>query len=430
MDPKPRFVLHETKERPHATRDIAEAAGLSQYQVWNQVIALNERLKATLKLNRDPITVSGSGSWRVDGAAGLLRLNNQVEIEVVPKFLNPQDSTWRADFFLLAVLVRTGHLLVGDEIEAGIQDRGDLATLVARSLLHMHSENQRRPIRGYERVSRSDFSFDGEVEWDTLLLPESDGFRLHRLELTRRNDHNAVLRGAVDALDFEVGDGDTRAQLQRLARRLGDQAPPRRTYAHLPQRHSAWKQAYSLSQLVLEGMGLDLRGGTLSGPGFVLSTWSAWETLCEAIVRRVTPGSRTVGQHPFPLGVRGDGTPVSAKPDIAVLKDGVTRYLIDAKYKTRQGRKPSISSTDLYESLAFMRAAKTDCIVLLYPSLDSTVVLPLGGWKHFDDVRVDKLRVQAAQVQVRGLAQRGGFDRLVEGARGALGVTPATASDE
>lgn len=420
MDAKPRLVLHETKDRPYTTREVAEATGLNHDEVRAQVAALNDRLKDLLGYDSDPIVVNGAGTWRVDGVAGLLRLNEQVELEVVPKFLDPDDSNWRADFFLLAVLVRTGHLLVGDEIAAGVEDRGDLATLVARSLLHMHSENQRRPIRGYKRMTQTDFSFDGDVDWDTLLLPEPDGFRLQRLELTRRNPHNAVLRGAVDALVPEVGEGDTRAQLQRLARRLGDQAPPTRLTKRLPQRHRSWKQAYSLSQLVLEGMGLDLDGGTWTGPGFVLSTWSAWETLCEAIVRRANPGSRTAGQHPFPLGERGDGTPVEAKPDIAVIKDGSTRFLLDAKYKTRQGRKPSINSTDLYEGLAFMRAAQTDRIVLLYPSLDSVDDLQLGAWKHFDEVRVDGLRVQAAQVQVRGLAQRGGFGRLVEGTRQAL----------
>lgn len=416
---KTRFVLQETQDRPHATRLVAEASGATPGEVHAQVADLNDRLKRLLGYETDPITVNGSGTWRIDGVAGLLRLNDQVELEVVPKFLDPRSGDWRTDFFLLAVLVRTGHLLVGDEIAAGIEDRGDLATLVARSLLRMHGENQRRPIRGYRRMSRADFSFDGDVDWDTLLLPEPDGFRLQRLELTQRNPQNAVLKAAVAALVPEVGEGDTRAQLQRLARQLGDQASPPHSPQRLPQRHRSWGQAYALSQLVLEGMGLDLDGGEFTGPGFVLSTWAAWESLCEEVIRRAVPGFRTLAQNPFVLGKRGT-VDVITRPDISVMKHGTAELLLDAKYKTRQGRKPSVSSADLYESLAFLRAAGAERMILLYPATMGVETLPLGHWRYFDEVRVDELRIQGAELQVRGVATRGGFDRLVLGARRSL----------
>lgn len=420
MGAKSRLVLHETKERPHATREVSESTGLTPDEVRGQAAELNDRLKEFLGYDSAPIAVNSAGGWRVDGVAGLLRLNEQVELEVVPKFLDPNDSTWRADFFLLAVLVRTGHLLLADEIAAGVEDRGDLATLVARSLLHMHAENQRRSIRGYKRVHRADFSFDGDLDWDSLLIPEPDGFRVQRLELTRRNEHNAVLRAAVDVLIPEVGEGDTRLQLQRLTHRLGDQGRPGNANRRLPQRHRSWTQAYTLSQLVLEGMGLDLTGGELTGPGFVLSTWKAWESLCEEVVRRAVPGVRAMAQHPYHLGQRGDGSEVVAKPDLALVKDGQTRLLLDAKYKTRHARKPAINSTDLYEALAFLRASGGDQILLLYPALDKVDDLPLGGWRIFDEVLVDGQSVQAAQLQVRGLAKRGGFDRLVQGVQAGL----------
>lgn len=425
MATNPRLVLHETKNRPHTTRDAAEASGVSTDAIRSQVADLNDRIKALLGYTRSPIEVDGAGTWRVDGVAGLLRLNDRVEIEVVPKFFDPADDNWRADFFLLAVLVRTGHLLVADEVAAGIEDRGDLATLVARALLRMHSENQRRPIRGYKRLSRADFSFDGDVDWDSLLLPEPDGFRQQRLELTRRNSHNAVLKAAVDALIPEVGEGDTRAQLLRLTRSLGSQSAPPKTASRLAPRHRSWSQAYTLSQLVIEGMGLDLDGGAFTGPGFIVSTWAAWESLCEEVIRRATPGFRTVAQHPYPLGWRTATTEVVTKPDIAILDANGPRLLLDAKYKARQGRKPKISSTDLYEGLAFLRAAKVQRIILLYPALDSDGSLELGEWEYFDEVTVEDLHVQAAQVQVRGLSQRGGFDRLVSGAQAVLGSVSA-----
>lgn len=420
MTPSSRLVLHETKRRPRTTHELAALMGVETNVVRTQAAELNDRLKKLLSYERDPVEIDGSGAWRVDGVAGLLRLNDRIEIEVVPKFLDPDDESWRTDFFLLAVLVRTGHVLPLDEISADIEARGDLATLVARALIRMHADNGRRPIRGYTRLARSDFSFDGDVDWDSMLLPEADGFRLQGLELTRRNEHNAVLKAAIDALLPEVAEGDTRAIMQRLSHAFGHQPKPHRAPPSLPQRHRPWSQAYSLSQFVLDGMGLKLGGGEFTGPGFVISTWAAWQSLCEEVVRRATPGDRTSFQHSFQLGWRADGTQVDASPDIAVLRLGRTKYLLDAKYKTRQGKKPAISSTDLYEGLAFLRASKAKRITLLYPALQGVEELPLGSWKQFDEVTVDDLRVRGIEVQVRGLARRDALMKIAGGIRMAL----------
>ena len=195
-----RIVLHELRERPNTTAEISKLCNISSDEAILQLRNLNIHVTRLLGYEKDPITVSANGGWKADGIAGLLRLNSQVELEVVPKFLDPSNGTWRLDFFLLAVLVKTGHLLVHDEISAGAQDRGDLATLIARSFLTLYAENQRRPIRAYKRVQRADYAVDGDVEWDTLSLPEPDGFRFSRLELAQQNPYNAILAAAVRIL--------------------------------------------------------------------------------------------------------------------------------------------------------------------------------------------------------------------------------------
>lgn len=414
-----RFVLVEAQESPNATRQLADASGVNTEDIYAQVATLNERLREVLGYEADPITVGGTGTLRVDGVAGLLRLNNRVELEIVPKFLDPSNDDWRADFFRLAVLVATGHLLATDAISAGVQDRGDLATLIAEALLGLHRQNERRPIRGYRRMTRAEFSIDGDVDWETLILPEPDGFRLERLELTSQNAYNAILKAAVSALGSEVGEGDSRGQLHRLSRRLGRQGRPPRSAPVLPRRHHAWQQAYALSQLVLEGMGLDLRGGDFTGPGFVVSTWQAWQALCEEVVRRALPGRRTLAQNPFVLGRRGTSD-VLTRPDITVFEGQSVKFLLDAKYKTRYGRKPTITNSDIYESLAFLRAAGTREMVLLYPAVQELVASPIGTLREFDRVRVDDVTIRGVEVQIGGLAARGAFDRLVVNVRDSL----------
>ncbi|MBY6389153.1 MULTISPECIES: McrC family protein [Actinomycetes] len=422
-----RIVLQELKERPHTTSEISRKSCVTEAAVVVQLRDLNERVKSHLGYKDDPITATVGGAWKADGIAGLLRLNSQVELEVVPKFLDPNSTAWRSDFFLLAVLVKTGHLLVHDNISADIQDRGDLATLVARSLLTLHEENFRRPIRGYKRTRRADFSIDGDVEWETLMMPEADGFMLTRLELTRQNAYNATLAAAVDLLIPEVSDGDTQSQLQLLARHLAPQQAPPAVFPPLPLRHNSWQQAYDLSQLIVEGLGLDLASGNFTGPGFVLSTWSAWQTLCEEIVRQALSNRKVVGQKQWIIGHRNT-EPVHVKPDISVLAGDTADFLLDAKYKTRAGRKSSINSSDVYESLAFLKASGATYIGLLYPTTKNPTDLPLGGWSPFDEVVIENMTIEGIEVQIQGIAQRGGFDRLVTETRVALSAKTESSS--
>jgi len=416
MSERIRLVFHELERRPATTIEVARASGVSEAEIGGQLRELNDRLRAQFGYDADPIDVNAAGAWRMDGIAGLLRLNERVELEVVPKFLDPASLTWRMDFFVLAVLVQTGHLLAHDEITADVADRGALATLIARSLLSMHDESQRRPIRGYRRHSQSDFSLDGDVDWESLTLPEPDGFRMNKLELTKRNPYNATLVAALETLIPEVSDADTQAQLELRAREFRPQGRPPTTFAPLPPRYSSWDTAYELSQLVANGLGLDLTSGRFIGPGFVLSTWQAWQQLCEHIVRRANPGRRVTGQARLTLGLRGDRA-VEVTPDITVERSGTGMLLLDAKYKTRLAQTPRIRSSDLYESLAFVRAADTRYIALLYPSSRSVEHLNTGEWRRFDQILVDEITVDGIEVQVQGLAARDGFEHLVAGAK-------------
>lgn len=413
-----RIVLTELLDRPGTTGEIAELCLMSDAEVRLQLQDLNERVKNLLGFKNDPITATISGTWRADGVAGLLRLNEQVTLEVVPKFLDASSPDWRRDFFLLAVLVRTGHLLQQDEIAADEDDRGDLATLVAWSLLNMCEENQRRPIRGYSQVHELDFSIDGDVDPVSIALPDPDGFSISRLHLTNRNPYNATIAAAAQILEREVSDVDTQARLQQLGRTLRGQAAPPRVYPPLPQRHQGWSGAYDLARLILGGHGLDLQGGFFTGPGFVLSTWQAWETLCEEIVRRALPDFSVIPQKPYALGTRAQGQDVEVRPDISPLQNGAPSHLLDAKYRTRAGRRPSIANEDIYESYAFLTASRARHIDLLYPATETPDILPLGDWRPFEDVTlIGGLTIRGVAVQVQGLARRGGFDSLVAGAR-------------
>lgn len=412
-----RFTLTEMMGRPDLTRHIANASSCSEIEVLLALRDLNERIKERFPNRNSSISARANGTWKADGIAGLVRLNQRVELEIVPKFLSAESATWRQDFFVLAVLLKTGHLLHQENITANAADRDDLATLVARSLLTLCDENARRPIRSYVLTRGHDFAVDGDVDPESLLMPDAEGYQVTRLALTNKNSYNATISAAAQLLEHEVADADTQNRLHHLVSSLRNQDPPPRTHRPLPQRHQGWADAYNLSRLVVDGLGLSLDDGSFTGPGFVISTWEAWESFCEEIIRRALPGFHVYGQRAWQLGERPDRL-IFAKPDLSILKEGSAQFLLDAKYKTRFDRKPSIASTDLYESFAFLHAADVARMDLLYPATEPPTTLPLGHWSLFDVAELlGGKRVRGVRVQIQGLSQRGGIERIVRIAR-------------
>ena len=412
-----RFQLSEGQPSDGFSHSIMQANSISGELLISQINNLNERLRLSLGLESPPITVSGNGQWKVDGIAGLMRLNPETEIEVVPKFLAGTEK-WQRDFFLISTLVRTGRLLNADHISTGTADRGDLATLVARTLISGHLANQRKPVRNYKTTHQVDFSFEGEVDLDSLLMPAADGYKIQKIELTGVNEYSNILKSALEILLPQVGAGDTRAMLNRIIGGLkGNIRPQNRTFPRLPARYAAWSETFELSKLVINGMGLDLAGGSFSGPGFVVTTWQAWQQLCDEAILRAFRNLDGATQHPFLLGTRSR-TDLSVRPDLTLFKNGKPILLLDAKYKTRFDRKEFVTNADVYESLAFMNASKCNKMILLYP--ETHQVGEIGSIREFEKIEVEDKSIKAVAIQIRGISDSSGFVRLVDSLREGL----------
>jgi 5-methylcytosine-specific restriction enzyme subunit McrC len=412
-----RFQLSEGQPTDGFSNSICQANSITSELLTSQVSNLNERLRLSLGLEVSPITVTGNGQWKVDGIAGVMRLNPETEIEVVPKFLAGTEK-WQRDFFLISTLVRTGRLLNTEDISTDVADRGDLATLVARTLISGHIANQRKPIRNYKTTHQVDFSFEGEVDLESLLMPDGDGYHIQKIELTGMNEYSSILRLALEILLPQVGAGDTKTMLNRIIRGLkGAPKYQFHSFPKLPARHAAWSGTFELSKLVINGMGLDLAGGGFRGPGFVVTTWQAWQQLCDEAIIRAFRNLEGVTQHPFLLGTRSRAN-LNVRPDLTLFKDGKPILLLDAKYKTRFERKEFVTNADVYEALAFMNASKCNKMILLYPEVDPSG--DIGTIRKFESIEVEDKTIKAVSIQIRGISESGGFNRMVESIKNGL----------
>jgi 5-methylcytosine-specific restriction enzyme subunit McrC len=424
-----RLTVQEARDSLGLVQDLARLADLTEPATTALLTAGGRRLRDVLALRASPVDVRLGGSVRVDRIAGLVRLSQALELEVVPKFLDPTDAGWQEDFFLLALFSRTGRVLPRDQIRAGHADRGDLATLVGRTLAQLFWEHRRRPLRVYRSRPTQDFSLDGDVEPLDLFVPDSDGFPQHVLQLRRDNEYNAVVAAAVIALMPEVRDSETRKQLLRVQQALAPQQRPGQVRARVvPARHRHWQPAYDLSVAVLQGFGVGFDADHLLAPGFLLTTWPTWQALIETVLRAGLSGFTVHAQRPYRLGERSALLPARAAPDPLkvtpdlVIADGRQVHLaVDAKYRTRAGVTPSVDAGDLYETLAFLRATGARDAVLLYPRPSSAgAAQPVGTATAFEVVTVDLHRITGMYVECRGISAAGGWHAFGTGVTAAV----------
>lgn len=340
-----------------------------------------------------------------------------------PKFLGSADPTWREDFFAIATLTHFGRLLPAEALQAQRGRQDDLATLAARALVEMVHENRRRPLRTYRGTRALEFSGDGEIDPESLLLPETDGFRLARFTLTGQNSFNATLQAAANALLPEVKDADTRKSLERVARQFGTQVPGQDVGRRrvLPGRSRSWQAAYDISCDVLEGFGVRYGSGARIAPGYLLDTWRAWQDLMGIGLRLALVGFSVRSQATHQIGWRtfeGVRQKATVTPDF--VAETSPPLVIDAKYKGRAdyGR-PAISEDDLYEALAFLEAVGVPRAVLLYPAIPrpSAQAAETGICRTFERIEVSSREVLGVEVEVRGIARPGGLDKLGRGMR-------------
>lgn len=396
--------------------DAARAGGLSLGEVGDLVARANSRLLTELGLTVNPLQLS-SGSLRVDDVIGLLRLSPRLEMEIAPKYLGTDSTTWREDFFFVAQLSRFGRLLANEQLGTRATAEPTLVNLVSGALVDLYWEHFRRPLRSYRTSAVRDYALVGEYEAERLLFPTAEGFEQRVTSLTRNNPFNGVMYEAARQLLVEVDDAEIRRRLVRMVEHLTPQGQPsRHRPTRVPSRHQRWQPLYELSSQVVDGFGLDLRKDNLNiAPGFVLRASKSWEDLLSRAVRRGLPDANVRGQLGHALGER-NGQGFDTTPDLTA-DFASSRVLVDAKYKGRAQRSSAaVSASDVYEGLAFLRAAGCQRLVLLYPRrfVQGSAPLPVGTTAQFEHITVDDYHIHACEVEARGISARGAYQRFAE----------------
>lgn len=408
-----RLSITEYQPSERIYQDAKNAFNVDRATLNTLLQRAGERIQRTLNFNTPPFEQNSKGLL-AKGIAGLVRLNSQLELEIIPKFLDGEEDNgdWRSDFYYLATLSRHGQLLANDKLSGSTATDRDLPTLVARAICDMFESNARNPLRHYKRIQERNFLLDGDPDFSEIVTPHPEGFLQDSIKYSPENHWNATISTAARLLFDEVTDPQLLNRLSRIFHALGNQKLTRSSVAKIvPSRHKAWEPLYWLSWDIVKGFGLDYANGNALAPGYVVSTWQLWEDLL-SVSAKLGYGFESVAVQPkFTLATRhtlSGQRAANVYPDIVISpKSEQQPFVFDAKYKTNSAKAYSrISEADIYEAMAFAQATGIDTVILGYPMRVRTEeTVKVGEVDLFETVCLDGLTIYGVEIEVRGISK-------------------------
>lgn len=378
---------------------------------------------AKISSRKDFIEYKTIELFRFIGIAGVLTLSPRHRLEIVPKFLDEESSYWREDFLRIALLTHHGHLFRNFLTTSARTSNSDLYDIITQTWIDLFESNRRTLLRTYINTTWADFYLDGDIDEEDLFTPTSEGFLQQGIKLSKSNRYNNILLNAAQQLRNRASYPKDILRLDRAVSVLIDATKDMNKSKRIlrPLRDIKWASLMELSEIVLSKDSVGYSGlGSSFLPGYILKTHEAWEKLMFIAVKKYFK-KFNVNKINYPLGMRMDGylykKPLASTPDISIILNDKSTILVDAKYKIVSDNdirnvSAVISSTDIYESLAFLRAAKTNLLFLLYPNRQNVNINPANNQPK-ETFICDEDKIIALSIGVTGISGKDGFSKLV-----------------
>lgn len=408
-----RLILFENTPCKSTISQLAEDLSVSADALYRDLESAGDSISRRLSL-KDVLSIDRD-FFSFRKIAGFIRVSDYLDIEVVPKFMEGNEE-WRVNFLLILAHARRGSIVEDQLIRVNKSPNKPLEDMLATLFLSLFSMVKHIPIRLYRRKNIKQFQIEGDLDAESVFLPEADGFRQETTEFDIDNIYNSVIFHAAKLLIFSVKDLDIKTQLSGIENFLSPQnSLPCMVPRMVPSRFRRWQELYDLSCSILKGYGVDyLNQGELPCPSFVVKTADAWEEF----LRRELIGSFGKSSVAFQRRVRfakRDNLSVCVRPDYIIQTPDGQSLLVDAKYKY-SSKHGSISNADIYEGYAFITATGIRRLVLIYPFVAETGE---GCFRCFQTVSRDDWEIIGILADPK-TAKEGGSDSFSVGLENIL----------
>lgn len=400
-----------------------ESYGMKATDIIKSVDSANRRIASNLHIKRNVLTIS-DGNLIAQGIAGVIKLSNNIELEIMPKFFSEKTETeWRPTLYLLSALSQNGSILVDEKILSNSSHIDFLYELSGRILAAEYEKNKRKPIRKYHKENFCDFSIEGEIDFDNYLEKKSNGIGQKIINFDKKNKYNATISAAMKQVKPYISDNKTRNILKSAIINFEMQPYTKGPREKIPPRNKEWEKAYNLAYDIMQGLGSSFDDGNFYAPGFIANTWQMWEWLITIAIQIGEKEKQVIKQNRIKWGEKNYSdkiTPVNVFPDISVFNNNnFPEYLVDAKYKLIENDKTGeIERSDLYEAYAFCNSLNCNHIFLAYP-IDFEGTLATGMVKEKSIYNIRNTKVHVIMVVLGTIKEKGGLynfsTNLVEG---------------
>ena len=357
---------------------------LKKEDIRKIIKAANLQIKSVLGWDgaNDALLYS-NGIIRAMGIAGIIKLTPKIELEIVPRHFSRLSGDWKESLFFLSIISRHGGSLVQNALSGSTLQRATLYDLCGIVIINEFYSLQRSLIRSYQHYYFNDYSIEGDIVFDSI-YENYDGYLQELVVFNKSNRVNATIQKAMSIVLPYVSIPTIKNQLELAISKFGLQPTlitNRRE--NIPPRNKEWQKLYSLSYDIVFGNSLSFSEGNLLSLGFIADTWRIWEWLLSyGISNGVDKSLYSIKlQKSTKYGTRidenGKTKDVVVIPDIEVYQKGASSptLLVDAKYKELSSSK-GITTSDLYEAIAFCKARSVNRIILAYPEEQSSMNQP------------------------------------------------------
>ena len=359
-------MLHTLREWEEWRVDENGLAGRAADRLQAAAEAAAARLKA-------PVLARTSRGLKAGQVVGVLSIPGR-SVEILPK-IDGEDGDVRGALIHMLSVAR-GLRIADGELAALDTQRRDFLELLARLFADRLRAAVRRGLpRRYAEREEDLGMLRGRLDVKrqfTHLAVRPDRLACRFDELSEDTPLNRVLKAAVMRLARIARSAENVRALAELAARfesVGDSRLPLREPVRLDRTNTAFHGLHRLARLFLAGEWQSTASGPAQGFALLFPMNALFEEFIGRSLRRALPG-RVALQHGgrHALSDASGNNLFALRPD-AVIDAPTRTIIVDTKWKRLNPRQRDleISSSDIYQMLAYARAYGAARAILLYP---------------------------------------------------------------